>query len=93
MREPTLSQVLHLAVGDTLRDRVGGNGKVKQILESKSTPEEIIGELFIGTLCRHPTHDEAVALRKLVGDAVKYHSVYEDIFWSLLNSTEFAFNH
>jgi len=28
-----------------------------------------------------------------VGDAVKDPAVYEDIFWSLLNSTEFLFNH
>ena len=29
----------------------------------------------------------------LVGDKPKDPAVYEDIFWSLLNSTEFLFNH
>ena len=32
-------------------------------------------------------------MRELVGEAVKDQAVYQDIFWSLLNSTEFAFNH
>ena len=32
-------------------------------------------------------------MRDLIGDAVKDQTVYEDILWSLLNSTEFAFNH
>ena len=36
-REPTLSQVLHLAVGDTVRDRLAASGQIKQILESKSS--------------------------------------------------------
>ena len=92
-REPTLSQVLHLAVGDTVRDRLAASGQIKQILESKSSPEEIIHELFLRTLSRRPTSDEATAMRELEGGAVKDQAVYEDIFWSLLNSTEFAFNH
>jgi hypothetical protein len=91
--EPTLSQALHMAVGDTLRDRLAADGKLKQLVESKKTPEEVIDELFIRVLSRRPTADESRSMRDLVGDAVKDHAVYEDIFWGLLNSTEFAFNH
>jgi hypothetical protein len=32
-------------------------------------------------------------MRALVGDDVKDPAVYEDIFWSLLNSTAFLFNY
>jgi Protein of unknown function (DUF1549)/Protein of unknown function (DUF1553) len=92
-REPTLSQTLHMAVGDTVRDRLAAAGEVKKLVESKSTPEQIIEELFIRVLGRRPTSDESQDMRALVGDAVKDQGVYEDIFWSLLNSTEFAFNH
>ena len=91
--EPTLSQALHMAVGDTLRDRLAAGGKLKQLVESKETPEEVIDELFIRVLSRRPTADESQSMRDLVGDAVTDHAVYEDIFWGLLNSTEFAFNH
>ena len=91
--EPTLSQALHLAVGDSVRDRLTAGGVVKKLIETKSTPEDIIDELFIRTLSRRPTTEEMTGMRELVGDDVKDQAVYEDIFWSLLNSTEFLFNY
>jgi Protein of unknown function (DUF1549)/Protein of unknown function (DUF1553) len=92
-REPTLSQTLHLAVGDTVRDRLAAAGTIKKLVESSATPEDVITSLFIRALSRRPTPEEAKDLRTLVGDAVKDETVYEDIVWSLLNSSEFAFNH
>ncbi len=92
-KEPTLSQTLHLAVGDTLRNGITSGGRVKKIVEESKTPEATLEKLFVVTLARKPTAMEAKELRALIGDAVKDVAVYEDIFWSLLNSTEFAFNH
>ena len=92
-REPTLSQTLHMAVGDSVRDRLSANGEMKRLLESKAGPDEIIEELFVRALGRQPKSDESAAMRALIGDSLKDPAVYEDILWSLLNSTEFAFNH
>lgn len=92
-REPTLSQTLHLAVGDTIRDRLAAGGEVKKLVDSKETPEQVIDTLFIRALSRHPTSEETKALRELIGEGGKDQAAYEDILWSLLNSTEFAFNH
>ncbi len=92
-REPTLAQTLHMAVGDTVNGRLAAGGIVTKLIETKSTPEDIIDELFIRTLARRPTNAESVATREIVGDKGKDPAVYEDLFWSLLNSTEFAFNH
>lgn len=91
--EPTLSQTLHLSVGDTVRDRLSAAGKLKAIAEAKSTPEEVLEELFILALSRRPTTNETTELRALLGNPAESQEIYEDIFWSLLNSTEFAFNH
>jgi hypothetical protein len=91
-KEPTLSQTLHLAVGDTLRSRLSP-GRLKQLIETKATPDQTIEGLFILALSRVPTADEQVALRDLVGVTTTDQQVYEDIFWGLLNSTEFTFNH
>ncbi len=82
-----------MAVGDSVRDRLASGGVVKKLIETQSTPEDIIDELFIRSLCRRPTPKEMTALRALVGDKVKDQAVYEDILWSLLNSTEFLFNY
>jgi hypothetical protein len=92
-KEPTLSQTLHMAVGDTVKDRITANAEVTKLIENNATPEEMIEQLFIRSLSRRPTSIERTALRELVGDAVKDRLIYEDIFWGLLNSTEFAFNH
>ncbi len=92
-KEPTLSQTLHLAVGDTVRDRLGANGELQKLIEKSTTPEEVIEDLYIRTLSRRPTSEERTEMRALIGEAVKDQAAYEDILWSLLNSTEFAFNH
>jgi len=92
-KEPTLSQTLHMAVGDTVRDRLDSGGVVKKLLESKTHPDQIVEILFVRVLCRQPTPSEKAAMRDLVGAAAGDQAVYEDILWSLLNSTEFAFNH
>ena len=82
-----------MAVGDTVKDRITANAEVTKLIENNATPEEMIEQLFIRSLSRRPTSIERTALRELVGDAVKDRLIYEDIFWGLLNSTEFAFNH
>ena len=91
--EPTLSQTLHLAVGDTLNSRLAAGGEIQDLIKSDKPPEEIIASLFIRALSRKPTSIEANAMLALVTDAENKQAVYEDIFWGLLNSTEFAFNH
>ncbi len=92
-KEPTLSQTLHMAVGETVKDRIAGNSAVQKMLDRNAAPEEIVEELFIRTLCRRPTSAERTAIRDLIGEDSKDRAIYEDIFWSLLNSTEFSFNH
>jgi hypothetical protein len=92
-KEPTLSQTLHLAVGDTLRPRLAAGGRLKRLVDAKTSPSEVIQQLFLLTLSRRPTDDEQRDLQTLVGDSPPDAGVYEDILWGLLNSTEFAFNH
>ena len=90
--EPTLSQALHLTAGDTLEPRLDANGKLKEIVESSESAEETLEQLFILTLSRKPTDHELRGLSDLIGDAHKDVEVFQDIFWGLLNSTEFSFN-
>ncbi len=92
-REPTLSQTLHMAVGDTVRERLGQSGELKKRLDAKLKPDAMIEELYILVLARKPSADEVAYLRALVGKDENDAGAYEDIFWSLLNSTEFGFNH
>jgi len=91
--EPTLSQTLHMAVGDTLRSRLDAGGRIKQIVDSGKSPETVIDSLYVLALSRRATEQEKSSLTALVGETPTDIAVYEDILWGLINSTEFIFNH
>ncbi|HAA51179.1 MAG TPA: cell surface protein [Planctomycetaceae bacterium] len=90
--EPTLSQTLHMVVGKNISNAINA-GLVTRLLQRGDGPSELIEELFIRCLSRKPTAEELAAMLELVAEDVKEKAPYEDILWSLLNSTEFSFNH
>ena len=91
--EPNLSQALHLINGDTLQSKVGQGNLVGKRLEEKIAPEQIIEELYIRCLTRQPTDQEKNALNAVLAEVEDKKQVLEDVFWALLNSREFVFNH
>ncbi len=91
--EPTLSQSLHLLNGDATTSRIiNGNVIGKRLAENK-TIAQIIEELYIRCLSRKPTGAEVAKLVAMVDAEPDKKTALEDVFWSLLNSREFMFNH
>ena len=91
--EPTLSQTLHLMVGDTLETGLRSNKRLEAIIAHANSSAEALEDLFILALSRKPTKTEQNALLTFIESTPQEKEVYEDLFWSLLNSTEFSFNH
>jgi hypothetical protein len=91
--EPTLSQALHLLNGDTTNSKIASSDVIPTLIKTRKFPEERITELYIRTLSRRPTNDELDKLRPVVGEGSNPKQALEDIFWALLNSREFLFNH
>jgi len=91
--EPTLSQALHLINGNTVHNKIRSGGLVKKLLEAKKTPAEITEHLYVRCLSRKPTSEEAERLAALVAQAESVEQGLEDVFWAVLNSREFLFNH
>ena len=91
--EPTLSQSLHLLNGETTTQRIAGGNLVGKRLQEKKAPAEVIEELYLRCLSRKPTAAEKAKLEKLVGVEKDKKKALEDVFWALLNSREFMFNH
>ena len=91
--DPTLSQALHMINGTAAHSKIAQGGVVKRLLDEGKTTEQVIDELYIRCLSREPTPEEKVELIKSVGTAEKPQAELEDIFWALLNSREFVFNH
>lgn len=93
--DPSLSQVMHLLVGDTVGTRVhtaAKNGVLKEIVDAHSTPDRIIDAIFIRVLARRPTKEELESMLELVEEN-NSSSIYQDIFAGLISSSEFLFNH
>ena len=90
---PTISQALHLSVGDTIQPRLGCNGLLQTYVKSKAPPATAIEELFIRCLSRKPTHAELTGFQQRIPEPPTTPQPYEDLVWALLNSTEFMFNH
>jgi hypothetical protein len=91
--EPTLSQALHLLNGDTIQQKIAAGGVVRRMLEAKRSPPEIIRALYVRAFSREPSAGELAPLVKIVDAEKDRQAALEDVFWSLLNSREFAFNH
>ncbi|HEV8605495.1 MAG TPA: DUF1549 and DUF1553 domain-containing protein [Tepidisphaeraceae bacterium] len=92
--EPNLSQALHLLNGSTVQQKVSQGGVVKRMLDEKKLPGEVIDELYLRCFSRKPTKQEYDALAPLIlEDPKEIPKVLEDVFWALLNSQEFIFNH
>jgi len=92
--DPSLSQALHLLNGNTVNSKIR-QGKLIQtwLKEQKKTPDQIIKEIYLRCLGRQPTDQEESALLESVAAEKNKQQALEDVFWAVLNSREFVFNH
>ena len=91
--EPNLSQALHLLNGDTISRKIRQGDIVRRMLKEKKSHEDIIEDLTLRCLGRRPTERELESYREVLAEEKRPERALEDIFWSLLNSREFLFNH
>ena len=94
--EPNLSQALHLINGDTVHQRIRQGNVIGEMIAAKKTNAEMIDALYLRTLSRNPTPVESEKLLAAVAEGAnpnEQRNILEDIFWALLNSKEFIFNH
>lgn len=92
--EPNLSQALHLLNGEATQGKITSGGVVKkQMAKNAKDNVEVIKELYLRCLSRPPTEKELTKLKGYFGKGQTDEQVLTDIFWALLNSKEFIFNH
>jgi len=62
-------------------------------MATPKTTDEVLDEIYLGTLSRFPTEEERVVLREAFPPANgDRRAAVEDIFWSVLNTKEFLYN-
>lgn len=90
----SLGQALMLIGGDIIENKVENlNGYLASARKLELEPEELVENLYLRTICRPPTPEEVSRWAAELKQASSRPEVAEDLFWALLNSREFAFNH
>jgi hypothetical protein len=94
--QPSLVQVLHLANGSTINDKLSAKaGRVTQILATDPTMQAVIDDAWLRCLSRMPTDAEKKPFDEMLTAAKpeEKREIVEDMYWSLLTSREFLFRH
>jgi len=91
--EPNLSQALHLLNGDTVNSKCTQGGVVRKLIKGGKKPAEIVDDLYMRCLARKPTASEKAKLMVFFTEGRPEEEVLNDLFWAVLNSKEFIFNH
>jgi hypothetical protein len=94
--EPSVSQVLHLANGNTINNKLEAkNNAIDKWLAAKTPNDKIVDEAYLTALSRFPTRDEKQKILKVLNAAPEKdrRAALEDMFWAVLSSKEFLFNH
>src|SRR5882672_452477 len=92
---PSMSQALHIANGDTLNQKLKAQGnRIGKLLGDGRDDAAIVDEAYLAALCRPPSAEEKSKLVALLADAKdNRREAVEDLFWGILSSKEFLFNH
>jgi len=90
----TMPQLLHLQCGENVQNKIrSGDGRLAGWLKTISDDSKLLDELFLSTLSRFPTATER---QTILGERSKdddREEFFRDVFWALLNSKAFSFNH
>jgi hypothetical protein len=68
---------------------------VTTAIAERLPPEEVIHRAFLSALARQPTNAELEQLTDLIQAAAEDEQsiVIEDLYWSIMSTREFLFNH
>jgi hypothetical protein len=103
--EPSMSQALHLANGATINEKLRSDSSAAaKAVSGKVDDPAIIEHLFLAALSRRPTAAERERTIKALKEATAgladpkaaataRRQAVEDLYWAVLTSREFLFNH
>lgn len=94
--EPTMVQVLHISNGETINNKLKAKeSRVTELLAAGKSDQELIEQIYMLCLSRKPTEQESSELMQILQNTpqAEKRQAVEDLFWGVLSSREFLFNH
>jgi hypothetical protein len=79
--------------GTTIGGKIAQGQLIQTAIKGGRTPEQVIETIYIRALSRKPTADELNRLMTVVKESPNPELGLNDVFWAVLNSREFLFNH
>ncbi len=91
---PTAGQRLHLLNSSHVQRKIEQSRVVQNLAQSKTSPRELIGGLYLATLSRFPTEEELkIVSAHFESGKVNRREAAVDLVWALVNGTEFLYRH
>ena len=91
---PTLSQALHLLNGENTTGKIEAGRQIEKWMQATGQDaEEVARLLYVTCFNREPSEKERIAIRSRLEASADKEAELADLFWALLNSNEFIFNH
>jgi hypothetical protein len=90
-----MTQVLHLYNGETVNKKLATAGSAAERAAADTDNDRIVKELYLAALSRLPSDSEREQLIAELAAAKSEdrRQAIEDLYWSVLTSREFLFNH
>ncbi|EDL61396.1 DUF1549 domain-containing protein [Gimesia maris] len=91
----TIPQALMMMNGDLTKNAISAESGsyLNQLLTEKGNDQVKIRKMFLSTLNRYPDRREINSAQRLISGTPNKLAAYQDLYWALLNSNEFVFNH
>jgi len=94
--EPSMVQVLHLSNGDTVNQKLSDPAsRITEMVKRKVPDTQAVEDAFLWCLSRYPKEEERRQYVALLAEtpAADRRLALEDLYWSLITSREFLFQH
>ncbi len=97
--EPTMVQVMHISNGNTINDKLQSKeSRVEKLLQLRRnglSDEALVDEIYLTCFSRYPTPEKRRQLVQFLPpvNSDEERATIEDLFWGLLSTREFLFNH
>jgi hypothetical protein len=90
---PSAAQQLHLLNSSHIRRKIEQSEKLRELMQAKKKPREMVEDIYLTVLSRLPTDEELKILRDYADPTRKERRPMLDLVWALFNSAEFSNRH